>query len=190
MASTIGTAGGTVGTILTVPSPSAMDEVYAGTGSMTNVNMRLSFIDDYVASIDDRINPVSTPTPTPLLMVERPLVTHAFSDVAEEEWSSMVSYYDGSTLKRIRMLPDAGRTDTEEFTYDNGRLVHVSYKENGTLTGSDLASSAENFDFGQEGLIAWIKPDGTRMSSSDPDFAYWSNQLSLEGARFAGSATR
>ena len=186
MASTIGTAGGTVGTILAVPGNVEMDNVYL---PGLDPSMRTSVIDAYVASIDSRIAPEITPAPNPFLRVETILPSHAFSDVAEESWSSMETWYDGSQLKRLRMRPEAGRTDTEEFTYDRGRLVHVAYRENDGA-GSKSAPAAESFYFGREGLISWVLPDGTKMSRENPDFQYWSDQLLLEAARFPGGSRR
>jgi hypothetical protein len=168
----------------TGPSAAEMDVAYS---SGTSLGARMAIVRSYVEHIEGRIPGVVT-TDSSLTMVETYLTPDSFADVSEEEWGQMNSYYDGAVLKRIRMLPVSPETGTEEFYFNDGKLVYAFYDPNGAnkADGKDEneAKGGERFFFGEEGLISWIK-DGVAIDSSNPDFAYWSEQLLREADRFS-----
>jgi hypothetical protein len=98
-------------------------------------------------------------------------------------WSQMERWDDASGVRKIRVLPTLDRNDTEEFYYDNGRLIMVYWNPLGTFSQDAFGEPGESFYFGEEGLIAWTRDDGTTFDSSHPDFAYWDKHLRKESKR-------
>jgi hypothetical protein len=166
------------------PSAAEMDVAYS---SGTALGARMAIVRSYVEHIEGRV-PGLVPTDSSLTMVETYLTPDSFADVSEEEWGQMNTYYDGAVLKRIRMLPVSPETGTEEFYFNDGKLVYAFYDPNGATKadGKDEneAKGGERFFFGEEGLISWIK-DGVAMDTGSADFRYWSEQLLREADRFS-----
>lgn len=88
----------------------------------------------------------------------------------------------------LRPLRSTASTASEEFYYNDGKLVYV-YAEPDGATKSDphVETSGDKFYFGSEGMFAWIKADGTRVDLTDPEFAKWSAQILKESDRFAST---
>jgi hypothetical protein len=177
-------AGGRVNPQDLGPSAAEMDIAYL---SSTALGARMAIVRSYVEHIEGRL-PGAVPTDTSLTMVETYLTPDTFADVSEEEWSQMNSYFDGATLKRIRMLPVSPETGTEEFYFNDGKLVYAFYDPKGATKadGDDEedAKGGERFFFGEEGLISWIK-DGVTMDTGSAEFRYWSEQILREADRFS-----
>jgi hypothetical protein len=176
-------AAGNVAPPIVAPSSTDMDAAYSANELSTEV--RVSFIDQYVDAIDDRVPVGDLPLLSALNRVETILDMDAFADVTDEQFSRMETFLDGSKLVRLRMLPISPSAETETFFYNNGNLVAVRYQSNGADLPDPNSEGAETFYFGEEGLISWTKPDGKSVPSTDADFAYWSAQLLKEGERFA-----
>jgi hypothetical protein len=113
-------------------------------------------------------------------------VLDEYKDVADLGWSQMERWNDASGVRKIRLLPTLDRNDTEEFYYENGRLIMVYWNPLGTFGQDAFGEPGESFYFGEEGLIAWTRDDGTSFDSSHPDFKYWDKHLRKESRRFSG----
>jgi hypothetical protein len=165
-----------------VPSSADMASAY---GSALPLETRLAYVNRYVDGIESRL-PGELMTPGALRRTQTLLGADAFAEVTDEQFERMDAYYDGADLKRIRMIPAAPRTATEEFYYNDGKLVYVYYEPGGAEKSDPHPEvSGEKYYFGAEGMIAWEKADGTRVDPSNADFMYWSAQLLKEADRFA-----
>jgi hypothetical protein len=164
-----------------LPEPTSV-EIASAYETGLPLETRMMYVDRYVQTIEDRIPKSSE---RPLSLLQTPLAPNAFSDVTDEQFQRMDAFYDGSTLKRIRMIPLPPEMGTEEFYYNDGKLVYVYYEPDGANKPDPHNEVAgEKFYFGAEGLLSWVLADGTRVSSSNPDFTMWSAQLLKEAERF------
>ena len=181
------TAAGDVDVDMPVAAPTAAEFDEAYTSSSLDVSTRIATLDRYRRSIEQRL-PGADLALAGTVLTQRSvtLPSRAFADVTDEEWASMETFYDGSELKRIRLIPHAGaKPETEEFYFNNGNLVFVYYEpDGGTKSTRHVESDGDAFYFGSEGMIAWVRSDGTRVDPNDPDFKYWSKHLLKEAARF------
>jgi hypothetical protein len=166
------------------PSDEAFLSAYMDDGM--DLTARVNILDSRAALIDDRLPGMTNAYGlAPLALSDVQLTDDAFSDVTSDRWARMELLYDGNDLRKVRMVPDLTRDDTEEFYYDNGHLIMVYWNPNG-IGAQDMAYGqvGESYYFGQEGLISWVSDDGTTHDSSSADFKYWNNQLQKEAARF------
>jgi len=180
-----GAAAGDVDVSLSTPSVAELDAAY--TSSTIDVSSRIATLDRYRRSIEQRLPGADLALAgTTLTKQSLTLPAHAFADVTDEEWATMEKFYDGNELKRLRLIPLAGaKPETEEFYFNNGNLVFVYYEPDGAAKSERHAESdGDSFYFGSEGLIAWVRADGTRVDPNDPEFKHWSAQLLKEAARF------
>ena len=181
-----GAAAGDVDVSVSSPSVAELDAAY--TSSTLDVSNRIATLDRYRRSIEQGLpGDDFALAGTRLRKQSLTLPAHAFADVTDEEWATMETFYDGSELKRLRLIPRAGaKPETEEFYFNNGNLVFVYYEPDGAgKSERHVESDGDSFYFGSEGLIAWVRADGTRVDPNDPDFKYWSGQLLKEAARFS-----
>ncbi len=183
-----GTVAGDVALPTIAPTAANLDAAYDGT--TMDVSSRIAVLGHYVDGIEAGIGSRLTQTSTSLSL-------DAFSDVTDEQWDRMDAFYDNGELKRLRLIPPVNTQQqqadqgTEEFYFDGGRLVYVYYEPDGaTKSDRHVESGGDAYYFGREGLIAWIRGDGTRADPSDPDFKSWSAQLSKEASRFSEAAKR
>ncbi len=177
------TAAGDV--VISAPSGAELDAAY--TSSTLDVESRMATLDRYRRSIEERLPGAELARPgTVLTRRTVNLPARAFADVTDEQWAIMETFYDGPELKRLRLIPPAGaKPETEEFYFNNGKLVFVYYEADGAARAErHVEAGGDAFFFGNEGMIAWIRGDGSRVDRNDPDFKYWSTQLLKEAARF------
>jgi hypothetical protein len=146
-------------------------------------------LSDRVRVLDSRATMIDREPTLGFMSIE--LDVDAFSDVTDEQFARMEKWYDGDHIAKIRMVPGTDRNDTEEFYYDKGRLILVYWNPNGVQAQNTVDDRpAESFYFGQEGLIAWTRDDGTRVDSTSADFKHWDQQLRKEAQRFIDTARR
>lgn len=87
-----------------------------------------------------------------------------FRKVTNEEWSKIDSYWEGTTLKRMRLYPVGGSKKTEEFYYNGNAPVFVFLEENGADSENhDSAARGEKFYFANGQLIAAMDENGKAM---------------------------
>jgi hypothetical protein len=171
-------------------APSETDLSAAYEGGEIAIERRLATLESYVKWIESRL-PMATSSSNALRRTSVTLPPQAFSDVTDEEWERMDAYYDGPELKRLRLIPSArsGDQGTEEFYYDDGKLVFVYYEPDGaTKSEPHTETGGDAYYFGREGLIAWVRGDGSRVDPSDADFKAWSKHLLNEAERFPRDA--
>ena len=174
-----------MGVIVVAPAPAELDAAY--TSSTLDVSNRVATLDRYRRAIEQRLPGADRAAPgTVLTQKSVTLPPNAFADVTDEQWATMETFYDGSELKRLRLLPPAGvRTKTEEFYFNNGNLIFAYHEPNGSTKADQHAEfGGDAFYFGRDGLIAWVRPGGIQVDPNSEEFKSWSAKLRKEGARF------
>ncbi len=146
---------------------------------------RVNLLKAEVAAIDARVsNGVPTNVAFPLDRAETVLSPDTFADITTDHWGEMITYTDGSALRRIRMRPASG-TATEEFYYDGGNVIAVHFEADGdTKEDPHSEVGGQMFYFGQDGLLEWVRADGTLGDPASPAFKHWAEQLPKEAVRF------
>ena len=166
-----------------IPSSADMASAY---GTSLPLATRMAYVDRYVESVEARVAGTATRAENALTLVQRSLAPDAFADVTDEQFERMDAYYEGTALKRIRMIPLPPEIATEEFYFNDGKLVYVYYEPDGaTKPEPHPEVSGEKFYFGTEGLMAWVLADGSQVRPNHPDFRKWSTHLQKEAERFA-----
>lgn len=109
----------------------------------------------------------------------------ALKGVSDEKWAKMHAYYDGAKLRRLKAYPVAGTARTEEFYFDNDKLIYVFVEPQGAgKTGSDTASAGERYYFDNAGLFSWSGADGKMKDKTAPETAKQNQKLTKEAAAF------
>ncbi len=182
-----GAAAGDVSPAVAVKSAAGVAQAQAAySDASLNTDVRIAALDSYADGIDGRLPDSALPLGiTALTKVPTTLPDGAFGDITDDRWSRMDAFYDGTELKRMDMMPMGSGHGPEVFYFAQGKLVMVARHADSTVT-RDLPAraDAERFYFGQEGLIAWVHPDGTKADSSTDAFRHWSEKLMKESARF------
>lgn len=185
-----GSAAGDLDIFVATPSAAELDAAY--TSSTLDISSRIATLDRYRRSIEQRLPGADFALAGATTLTKRAvtLPAHAFSDVTREEWATMETFYDRNELKRLRLIPPAGaKPETEEFYFNNGNLVFVYYEPDGAgKSERHVESGGDAFYFGSEGLIAWVRSDGSRVDPNKGEFKYWASHLLKEAARFSRGA--
>jgi hypothetical protein len=162
----------------------AMEQETAYHDASVSTAARIALLQAEVASIDARVPDGRTDMDFPLTRSEAVLPADAFADITHDRWAEMYSYSDGQALRRIRMRPARGEA-TEEFYYDGGKLIAVHFEAHGDVKPEPHPEAGgEMFYFGADGLLAWVREDGTLADPSSAPFKHWAAQLPKEAARF------
>jgi hypothetical protein len=177
-------AAGEVSPAVSIPTAAELDAAYMD--ATMSANARVDVLDSRAALIDARL--YGPDAISGLAMLSRrdiELDPDAFSDITDERWARMEAWYEGSDIRKIRMIPSEDRNETEEFYYDRGNLIMVYWNPKGISAQDKSASSGgESFYFGKEGLLSWVRDDGTIGEPSSDEFKYWDAHLRKEAARF------
>jgi hypothetical protein len=116
---------------------------------------------------------------------ERILKPEDLKGITDGNWSKLHAYYDGATLKRIKIYPAGASQKTEEFYLYNDRPVFVFIEPEGAnKQGDDRGAKGERAYFGNEGLIAWYGEDGKAKDPAGADFKKMGDKLAGETAAF------
>jgi hypothetical protein len=178
-------AAGDVDVVVVAPAPAELNAAY--TSSTIDISNRIATLDRYRRSIEQRLPGSDIAVAgTGLTQKTVTLPPNAFADVTDEPWAVMETFYDGSELKRLRLLPPLGiRTKTEEFYFDNGNLIFVYEEPNGAAKAAQQSEfGGDAFYFGSEGLIAWVRSGGKHVDPNSDEFKAKSAKLLKEAARF------
>ncbi|HEY9227345.1 MAG TPA: hypothetical protein VIP11_11900, partial [Gemmatimonadaceae bacterium] len=162
-------------------------------GRMSNMPNRVVMLQRYVRWIESRLPKSAMSVGNkPLTMTSTNLPPNAFADVTDEQWARMDAFYSGSALKRLRLLPPPGaKPRTEEFYFDDGKLVYVYIDPDGAnKRDPHVENGGDAFYFGKEGLFAWVRPDGRTADPGSVAFKAWGTKLLAEGNRFPREATK
>jgi hypothetical protein len=178
-------AAGDVDVVVVAPAPAELDAAY--TNSTLDDSNRISTLDRYRRSIEQRL-PGADRALAGTVLTEKSvtLPPNAFADVTDEKWAVMETFYDGSELKRLRLLPPLGiKTTTEEFYFNNGNLIFVYEEPNGAVKAAQQSEfGGDAYYFGREGMIAWVQSGGRQVDPNSDEFKSKSAKLLKEAARF------
>lgn len=178
-------AAGDVDVVAIAPLPAQFDAAY-NTATL-DASSRIATLDRYRRSIEQRLPGAGVAVAGTVLTPKSvTLPPNAFADVTDEPWAAMETFYDGSELKRLRVIPPLGiRTKTEEFYFNNGNLVFVYEEPNGAAKAAQQSEfGGDAFYFGREGMIAWVRSGGTQVDPNSEEFKARSAKLLKEAARF------
>jgi hypothetical protein len=157
-----------------MPSNADVDAAFTGSSMLSMAN-RMRILEGRAASIDRMTG-----------LVEHNLILDASYGPANElRWGTVERRSDAASLRKIRLVSTLDHSDTEELYFDDGRLIMVYWDAHGSSDQSVFDQRGETFYFGEEGLISWVRHDGTSVAASDPAFGYWDKRLRKEARRFA-----
>ena len=91
--------------------------------SSSTVKEKVEAIQTYVAHVEKGLSSDQRK--------EEALSAGALKAVTDENWKKLHGYYDGDTLKRMKLYPQEGSKKTEEFYFYNNEPVFVFVEENG-----------------------------------------------------------
>jgi hypothetical protein len=200
----MGRAGIAAGDVAIAPEPSG---VSLGTRSLTpmesrslapipatvayrdptlDVEQRVNMLDAYVAAVDARVAEWATNGGSnQYTRTESTLSSGVFDDLTDDEWYEMIAYTDAGDLQCLTMTQTNGGKHTKAFYYDRGKLVAVRDDPDGVSIGdAPPQSGVQMFYFGNEGMLAWVRENGTRVDPSTAAFTKQSIQLRKEAIRF------
>jgi hypothetical protein len=157
-----------------MPSNADVDAAYTGS-SMLSMVSRMRILEGRAATIDR----------TTGLFEDNMILDASYGSASESRWGTVERRSDAASLRKIRIVSTLDNSDTEEFYFDDGRLIMVHWDPQGSSDNNVFEQRGETFYFGDEGLISWVRHDGTSIGASDPAFAYWDKRLRKEARRFA-----
>lgn len=112
----------------------------------------------------------------------------SLKNVTDENWKKVHGYYNGDTLKRMKLYPQEGSKKTEEFYFFNNEPVFVFVEENGAgKDGHDKSAVGSKYYFAGHKLIAATAPDGKAMDISSAESEKLSDKLQKESVAFRGA---
>lgn len=151
---------------------------------------RVTAIEAYVKSVEAKLPPDGAEgTGDNLKRKEKDLSDDSFEDVTKEKWAKMDTYYDGDKLKRLKVYSAEGEKKTEEFYFHDGKLIFAFIENDGMgKKGDKSEAKGDKFYFGNEGLIEFVKADGSRVNITDEEFKKYNTKLLDEAGAFAGIA--
>jgi hypothetical protein len=99
-------------------------------------------------------------------------------------WGRVQRWYDWTgSLRKVRTIPADGGLDTEEYYFDNGHLILAYWNPVGASEEDTFElEEGEVFYFGRDGLLAWVRDDGTDFYAKSPDGLFWEGYF-LDRAR-------
>jgi hypothetical protein len=156
------------------PSIAELEAAYSGL-AMLSAASRVRILESRAASIDRMT----------VLREHNLILDGSYGPANESRWGTIERRSDAFSLQKIRMVSTLDHSDTEEFYFDNGRLIKVYWDPRGSSDNNVFERLGETFYFGEEGLISWVRDDGTSIDASDPAFAYWDKRLRKDARRFA-----
>ena len=107
--------------------------------------------------------------------------------VTDENWKKIHGYYDGDTLKRMKLYPQEGSKKTEEFYFYNDEPVFVFVEENGAgKEGHDKNAVGSKYYFAGHKLIGATAPDDKAMDISSAESEKIGDKLQKESVAFRG----
>jgi hypothetical protein len=145
--------------------------------SASSVKQKVAAIQTYVAHVEKGLSSDKR---------KEAMVTEgSFKAVTDENWKKIHGYYDGDTLKRMKLYPQAGSKKTEEFYYYNNEPVFVFVEENGAgKEGHDKNAVGSKYYFSGDKLIAATTPDGKGTDNSSAESEKMGDKLQKESVAF------
>jgi hypothetical protein len=164
------------------PSPAATKEK-SNTNSTTSTASAASVhgIDSYVREVESRASS--------LTRKEHSLSQGQLKKVTDENWTKVHTYWDGKSLKRMKLYPAAGSQKTEEFYYHNDQPVFVFVEENGAgKENHDTNAKGDKYYFANGSLIGAVSADGKKLDTKSPDSQRMADKLKKESQAFRAAA--
>ena len=116
---------------------------------------------------------------------EEMLSKDSLKKVTDENWQKVHGYYNGDTLKRMKLYPQEGSKKTEEFYFYSNEPVFVFVEENGAgKEGHDKNAVGSKYYFAGHKLIAATAPDGKAVDISSTEAEKMSDKLQKEAVAF------
>jgi len=160
--------------------PRAIPEA-APTKAKTSGPNRVEAIDAYVRGVEKKA--ASYQRKEAMLSADR------LKKITNEPWKKIDSYWDGTTLKRMRLYPEGKSKKTEEFYYDRNTPVFVFLEENGAdRENRDANARGEKFYFSDGKLIAVMGADGKAMDIKSAESKKMADKLKKEAQAFRATA--
>lgn len=153
--------------------------------SMT-LDARVTAIDGYVKRVETEL-PASESegTESKLKRKETDLSKETLAGITDEKWAKMHSYYNGEKLERLKVYSLENEKKTEEFYFFNDKPVFAFIEKDGmSKKGDNVEAKGDKFYFGSEGLIAWIKADGSKVDATSEEFKKYGEKLVKEVTAF------
>jgi hypothetical protein len=145
--------------------------------SSSTVKEKVGAIQTYVADVEKGLSSDKRK--------EETLSAGALKAVTDENWKKLHGYYDGDTLKRMKLYPQEGSKKTEEFYLYSNEPVFVFVEENGAgKEGHDKNAVGSKYYFAGHKLIAATAPDGKAMDISSAESEKMSDKLQKEAVAF------
>ena len=146
--------------------------------SSSTVKEKVEAIQTYVAHVEKGLSSDQRK--------EEALSTGALKAVTDEQ--KLHGYYDGDTLKRMKLYPQEGSKKTEEFYFYSNEPVFVFVEENGAgKEGHDKNAVGSKYYFAGHKLIAATAPDGKAVDISSTEAEKMSDKLQKEAVAFRDS---
>jgi len=116
---------------------------------------------------------------------EEALSADQMKAVTDESWKKIHGYFDGDTLRRMKLYPVAGSEKTEEFYFFENKPVFVFVEEKGSdKDGHDTNAAGSKYYFADDKLIAAMTPDGKQMDLASADAEKMGTKLQKESKAF------
>lgn len=147
---------------------------------------RVKTIDEYIRSIESKIPKEGTEgNSDSLKRKETDISKEAIKDVTDEKWANLHTYSEGGKIKRLKVYSAAGEKKTEEFYFLDDKPVYAFIENDGMSKKGDASEAkGDKFYFGSEGLIAFIKADGSKVEASSEEFKKFNEKLTKEANVF------
>ncbi len=135
-------------------------------------------IDSYVREVESKASS--------LTRKEQPLSAEQLKKVTDENWTKVHTYWDGKSLKRMKLYPASGSQKTEEFYYQNDKPVFVFVEENGAgKENHDANAKGDKYYFADGKLIGAMSANGKEMDMKGADSKKMGDKLTKESQHFA-----
>lgn len=143
---------------LAASGPQPMQVMHAAGSGTTTATMQMKDIDAQVRKVEQ-----SLPTLTRHEVMLKP---RSLAAVTDARWTRLHAYAKGDMVERLKVYPPAGSSKTEEFYYNDGKLIMVFQEPNGAAhEGHNADAQGTRYYFNANGLFAMR--DGQRTTHSN-----------------------
>lgn len=164
------------------PSPAATKEKSSSKATTETASAgSVEAIDSYVREVESNASS--------LTRKEQALSPDQLKKVTDENWTKVHTYWDGKSLKRMKLYPASGSQKTEEFYYQNDKPVFVFVEENGAgKENHDANAKGDKYYFANGKLIGAMSADGKELDMKGADSRKMAEKLKKESQAFRAAA--
>lgn len=157
--------------------------LFSGTFAAFAAEQTDSKLQESVSKIDAHVKQVEGRLPQ-LTRKEATLNPDDLAQATDEKWNKIHTYADGKKIERLKVYPAAGSKKTEEFYYDNDRLVLVFIEPMGAgKEGHDSKAQGTKYYFDGMKMFA-VMSDGKMVDSIDGKTRALGEKLQRESKAF------